>query len=69
MRLILFRIKSGYMAYESVAYKKKKFNVVLYSSKREEIIFAHEFIFVFTAYIIGVTLSKKCCQSWGVQKK
>ena len=45
---------------------KKECNVVLKSSNHEEISFPHWFIFVFTLYIIGVMLSKKCCRNWEV---
>ena len=53
MRLLLFRIKSQPdVAYQSVTYKKAR-DIVLSSSKREEVIFTYEFIFVFTPISLG----------------
>ena len=48
---------------------KKACNIVLQSSKHEEITYLYEFIFVFTSYIIGAILLEKCCRKWGVRKK
>ena len=58
-RLLLFRIKSqSGIAFKSFSYQKTC-NIILKSSKHEEIIFPHEFIFVFILYFIGGDIVKK----------
>ena len=44
---------------------KKECNVVLYSSKREEITLPHKFILC----LPRTSLGRYCCQRWGVWKK
>ena len=46
---------------------RKACNVVLQYSKREEITFTHDFIFVFIPYLIGAILSKKMSKVGGRQ--
>ena len=59
MVLLPFRIKSQPgIAYKSVAYKKAC-NVVLQSSKYEEITLSHGFIFVFISYFLGGDIGKR----------
>ena len=55
-RLLLFRIKSHPTI--KVFLTKTACNVLLKSSKHEEVTFLHEFIFVFILYFIGSILSK-----------
>ena len=61
-----FESNLSFMWHMKVLLVKKECNVVLKSSNHEEISFPHWFIFVFTLYIIGVMLSKKCCRNWEV---
>ena len=67
--LLLFQIKSQLgVAYKSAVYKKP-FNVVFESSKNEEIVLPHEFVFVLIRYFIGEILMEKSCQKFGVDGK
>ena len=47
---------------------KNTCNVVLQSSKHEEITLPEEFMVAFILYFIGAILSKKYCQKWRAQK-
>lgn len=44
-------------------------NIVLQSFKHYELTSLHPFIFAFIVHSIGTTLSKKCSEKWGVEKK
>ena len=68
MRLLLFPIKSQHgVVYNSVAYKKG-YNVVLQSSKHEEITFPHEFIFYLPRLSLG-NIAKKMLSVVGDSEK
>ena len=49
-------------------FTKNTCNVVLQSSKHEEITLPEEFMVVFILYFIGTILSKKYCQKWRARK-
>ena len=68
MRLLLFPTNLTMVWYAKVLLIKEECNVVLQSSKHEEITFPHEYLFVFTLYITGAILSKNVVNGGGFKK-
>ena len=66
--LLLFEITSqSGVAYKNADYKKG-FNVVVRSSKNEEITFPHDILLIFILYFIGTIFSENLAKSGGFRK-
>lgn len=65
--IILNQILQPVLAYKSVARNKKVYDVIMLSSKHNEITCSHKFTYVFISNFVWVAWKK--CQKWEIWEK